>query len=165
MTRYFLGLLAFAVCCAVVELLTPSGEGGGVAGHIKWMSGLCLLCVLVTPIAEILSEGNLIDRLEGALDEWLTEGEQAEEEYQDQWKEQYEHMDATYAEASIAYLLQEKFEILPEDMAVRIKADATGERIEAVYVGLGGRAVWLNAHEIEAYIESMLGCECTTYIK
>ena len=57
MTGYFWGLLAFALCCAAVELLTPSGEGGGVAGHIKWMSALCLLCVLITPIAKAFPDG------------------------------------------------------------------------------------------------------------
>ena len=165
MAGYFLGVLAFAICCCVVELLTPSGEGGGVAGHVKWMSGVCFLCVLVIPLSQIMAEGNLSGRIEQMIDDWLSLGEQAQEEYNDRWEEQYEEMDAAYAEASLSYLLQERFAIAPEDVTVCVQADEAGERIVSVHVGLSGRAVWLNTHEIETYIEQMLGCECTAYIK
>ena len=165
MTGYFLGLLSLAVCCAAVELLTPSGEGGGVAGHVRFMSGLCLLCVLVTPLTQLLVDGSLADRMEGAINDWLDEGERAQEEYSDRWEEQLEEMDAVYAEACLASLLQQKFEIAAEDLTVRVETDGTGETISAVRIGLSGRAVWINTHEMEAYIEEMLGCECTTYLE
>ena len=165
MTGYFWGLLAVSVCCAAVEFLTPSGEGGGVAGHMRFMSALCLLCVLVTPLTPLLAEGNLADRIEGAIDDWLDEGERAQEEYGDRWEEQLEEMDSMYAEASIASLLQQAFGIAADDLAVRVETSDTGETITAVHIGLSGRAIWLNTHEIEAYIEEMLGCECTTYVK
>ena len=165
MTGYFWGLLAFAICCAVVELLAPSGEGGGVAGHIKWMSALCLLCVLVTPIAKVLSgEGDLIGRMEAAIDDWLTEGEQAQDKYDEQWQQQYEELDVRYAEAAVSLMLQQRFDILAEDVQVTLQVDEQKTHITAVCVGLGGQAIWLNTHEIEAYIEQTLGCECTTYI-
>jgi hypothetical protein len=166
MRGYFLGLLAFAICCAVVEFLTPTGEGGGVAAHMKWMSGICLLCVLITPIAQAISDGgDLLGRLEGALDDWLDGGESSKEEYDDRWQEQYEQMDVRYAEAAISLMLQQKLEIAEGDVSVRLQLDDTGERIAAVQVGLSGRAVWINTHDLEAYIEQTLGCECTTYIE
>lgn len=165
MTGYFWGLLAFAVCCSAVEFLTPSGEGGGLAGHMKWLSGLCLLCVLVTPIRQIVVDGGVIARLEGALEEWLSQGEQTRDEYDDLWQEQYEQMDVAYAEASMTALLQQKFAIASGDVRVRLQVDESREKIESVHVALSGRAVWLNTHEIEAYVEQMLGCECTTYIE
>ena len=166
MAGYFLGLMAAAVCCAAVELLTPAGEGGGVSGHMKWMSGLCLLCVLITPICQLLSGGEgVLDRLEQALDDWLAEGEKAEEEYADQWQDQYEGMDIVYAQASISALLQQKFEIAEKEVNVRLEVDEAAERITAVSVGLSGQAKWVNTHELEAFVEQMLGCECTAYIK
>jgi hypothetical protein len=166
MRGYFLGLLAFAICCAVVEFLTPTGEGGGVAGHIKWMSGICLLCILITPIAQAISSGeDVLRRLEQALDDWLDGGESAKEEYDDRWQEQYEQMDIRYAEAAISLMLQQKFEIAPKEVTVRAQPDDTGARITAVHVGLSGNAVWHNTHDLEAYIEQTLGCECTTYIE
>lgn len=166
MRGYFLGLLAFAICCAAVELLTPSGEGGGVAGHMKWMSGICLLCVLLVPIVQAGSAGgDLLGRLEAALDDWLDLGEEIREEYDDLWQEEYEQMDLTCAEESISLLLQQRFEILAGDLSVRVQADEAGERIATVHIGLGGRAVWLDTHKIEAYIEQTLGCECITYMK
>ena len=165
MTGYFWGLLAVSVCCAAVEFLTPSGEGGGVAGHVRFMSALCLLCVMVTPLTPLLAEGNLADRIEGAIDDWLDEGERAQEEYGGRWEEQLEEMDAAYAQACLASLLQQKFEIAAEDVAVRVETDGTGETISVVYIRLSGRAVWLNTHAMEAYIEEMLGCECTTYLE
>jgi hypothetical protein len=166
MAGYFLGLMAVAVCCSAVELLTPAGEGGGVSGHMKWMSGLCLLCVLITPVCQLLSGGEgVLDRLEQALDDWLAEGEKAEEEYADQWQDQYKGMDIVYAQASISALLQQKFEIAEKEVNVRLEVDEAAERITAVSVGLSGQAVWVNTHELEAYVEQMLGCVCTTYIE
>ena len=166
MTGYFWGLLAFALCCAAVELLTPSGEGGGVAGHIKWMSALCLLCVLITPIAKAFSEGgDLIGRLGAAIDDWLAEGERTQDEYDEYWQEQYEQLDIRYAESAVCSMIQQRFEISPQELQVELQVDEQKTRITAVRVGLSGRAVWLNTHEIEAYIEQALGCECTTYIK
>jgi hypothetical protein len=163
---YLLTLLTTSLIVALIGYLTPEGERGGLSKHISLLSGLCLLCVLITPIAQAISGGgDLLGRLEGALDDWLDGGENSKEEYDDRWQEQYEQMDVRYAEAAISLMLQQKFEIAEGDVSVRLQLDDTGERIAAVQVGLSGRAVWINTHDLEAYIEQTLGCECTTYIE
>lgn len=166
MREYIIGLLALAVCCAVVELLSPEGEGGGIARHIKLMTGLCLLCVLATPIVSLLRAGaDLPARLEAALSDWLSIRDQADKDFSDRWQEEYEQLDVTFASQTIAGMLQDKFLIAAGDISVEVVPDESQSLISHVRVALSGRAIWQNTHEIEAFIGETLGCECIIYIE
>jgi hypothetical protein len=166
MREYIIELFALALCCAVVELLSPEGEGGGIARHIKLMTGLCLLCVLVTPVVSLLSSGiDLPARLEAALSDWLSIRDQADKDFSDRWQEEYEQLDVTFASQTIAGMLQDKFLIAAGDVSVEVVPDESQSLISHVRVALSGRAIWQNTHEIEQYIEKTLGCECIIYIE
>lgn len=166
MREYIIGLFALALCCAVVELLSPEGEGGGIARHIKLMTGLCLLCVLVTPVVSFLRAGiDLPSRLEAALSDWLAIRDQADEDFNDRWQEEYEQLDVTFASQTITVMLQDEFSIAEGDICVEVMPNADQTRISHVRVALSGRAIWQNTHEIEQYIEKTFGCECTIYME
>ncbi|MBE6660959.1 MAG: hypothetical protein E7605_06105 [Ruminococcaceae bacterium] len=166
MKEYIIGLFALALCCAVVELLSPEGEGGGIARHIKLMTGLCLLCVLVTPVVSLLRSGiDLPGRLEAALSDWLAIRDQADKDFSDRWQEEYEQMDAAFASQTIAVMLRDEFSIAEGDVCVEVMPNADQTRISHVRVGLSGRAIWQNTHEIERFIIETFGCECTIYIE
>ena len=166
MREYIIGLLALAVCCAVVELLSPEGEGGGIARHIKLMTGLCLLCVLATPIVSLLRAGaDLPARLEAALSDWLAIREEADRDFSDLFREEWEQMDLSLASQTVVGMLREKFDIADGDVSVEVLLDEEQTRISCVRVALSGRAIWQNTHEIEAFIGETLGCECIIYIE
>ena len=166
MREYIIGLLALAVCCAVVELLSPEGEGGGIARHIKLMTGLCLLCVLATPIVSLLRAGaDLPARLEAALSDWLAIREEADRDFSDLFREEWEQLDLSLASQTVVGMLREKFDIADGDVSVEVLLDEEQTRISCVRVALSGRAIWQNTHEIEAFIGETLGCECIIYIE
>ena len=165
MTQYLMGLFALAVCCAAVELLAPAGEGGGIARHIKLMSALCLLCVLISPITSLVQSGqNIKQGLEHWISQWADE-EQATEDFTQQWQEQLEQMDAAYAGELVAQMLQSKFGLAASDVRTEVMLDRTGKSIGEMRVALSGRAVWADTHAIEAYIRDTFGCDSTVYIE
>ncbi|MBR2621305.1 MAG: stage III sporulation protein AF [Clostridia bacterium] len=166
MREYIIGLFALALCCAIVELLTPEGEGGGIARHIKLMTGLCLLCVLVTPLVSLVRMGaDLPARLEEALSDWPAIKEQADQEFTDRWQEEYEQMDATLASQTIAHMLQERFSVASGDVSVEVRLDENQSHIAQIRIALSGRAIWLNTHEIERFIVETFDCECIIYME
>lgn len=166
MRAYVVGLFALSVCCAIVELFSPEGEGGGVARHIKWLSGICLLCVLWVPLSNLMAGGKQVpDRIFDAVEEWLDGGEDAQKEYDQYWKEQQEQLDLSYAGEAIREVLCRQFEQETSNITVGIETDETGERLALIRVGLSGKAIWLDTHQLEDFIQEMFGCESTIYLE
>lgn len=164
MKQYLMGLFVLAVCCAVVELLSPEGEGGGIARHIRLMSGLCLLCVALSPLAAWLESGETpFDALSSALDGWLSQSEE-ETSFEQRWKEQSEQLDLNMAGAMVEEMLEERFDLSASDCRVTLAVGRDGVLSE-VRVALTGRAIWVNTKHLQDYIRQALGCESTVYIE
>ncbi len=165
MTQYLMGLFVLGLCCAAVELLAPAGEGGGIARHIKLMSALCLLCVLISPVTTLLRDGESIkDRLENWVSQW-TDGQEMTEDFADRWQTESERLDAAYAGELIAQMLESEFEIAASDVRVELVLAQSGETIDEIRVALTGRAIWVDTHKMEAYIHDTFGCDATIYIE
>lgn len=165
MQQYLMGLFALALCCAVVEMLSPDGEGGGIARHIKLMSALCLLCVLLSPVVTWLREGeSLPDHLRDFWDGLTQDAEDTEQELLDRWEQESERLDIALAEETVAEMLETKFSLSSEDCRVSLTLD-DGGNITCVRVALRGRGIWCNTHEMQAYIEQTFGWESVIYIE
>ncbi len=166
MQGYVMGLFGLAICCAVVELFTPEGEGGGIARHIKWMSGICLLVVLWTPLSTLFHSGETVpDRLTDALENWLNEGEASREEFDQIWQGEQERLDLVYASETIKQLIAEQFDLSLGDITVQVQTDETGQRLSLVRIGLSGRAIWIDTHKVQSFIEETIRCESTIYLE
>ena len=165
MKEYLMGLFVLGICCAVVEMLSPDGEGGGIARHIRLLSVLCLLCVLLAPVLTLLQSGeSLPEYFRSLLDGWSEGAELGEEELAHRFQEETERLDIALAEQTVGEMLAEHFSLDATDCRVRLTVDES-YRITQVRVALRGRAIWSNSHEIEAYIEQTFGCESVIYIE
>ena len=166
MRAYVIGLFALSVCCAVVELFSPEGEGGGMARHLKWISGVCLLCALWGPLAALLKGGGEIPaRIFDATEEWLAGGEDASEGYDQLWQEEQQKLDLAYANEAIRELLCQHFDQSGEHISVHAETDEMGERLTHVRVALSGRAIWLDTHQLQGFIQDTFGCDSTVYLE
>lgn len=162
MKAYILSLLAASLVAAIVGILSPSGEGGGIAKHLRLVCALFLLCALLSPLPSVLellkdlSDGNLSfpgietdmeedyrDRLEGALDESAR----------------------TYVQQMLTESIEEKFSISRGEVKLQIQWDDKGERPTRVTVLLSGGAIWKNPHEISNFVSTLLKCECVCAIE
>lgn len=165
MRQYLMGLFVLALCCAAVEMLAPTGEGGALARHVKLMSALCLLCVLIAPVTALVRDGvDIKDGLQDWMSQWA-DGEQLKEDFADRWQEESERLDIAYAAEVLVQMLESEFEIAASDCRVELIVAPSGEMIEMVRVALSGRAVWVDTHKMEAYIRNTFGCESTIYIE
>ncbi len=165
MKQYLMGLFALALCCAVVELLSPEGEGGGIARHVRLMSGLCLLSVAISPLAAWAEQGGSpLVALSNALDEWIAQSEASGESFEARWEEQSEQLDLTVAAETVAEMIEQRFALAASDCRVTLATDGEATLTE-VRVALSGRAIWTNSQEIQRYIRETLGVSCTVYIE
>ena len=165
MQQYLMSLFVLALCCAVVELLSPEGEGGGIARHIRLLSGLCLLLVALAPAASWAEQGRLPwEALSNALDEWTAQSEASGDIFKERWEAQSEQIDLTVAAETVAEMIEEHFSLAASDCRVMLETDGHGELLE-VRVALTGRAIWVDARQIQTMIRDTLGCACTVYIE
>lgn len=163
MTQYLMGLFTLALCCAVVELLAPAGEGGGIARHIKLMSALCLLCTLISPLISLLQDGGELPRIwEDWLAQWTDTDEDAEE-WKDRWQAESEELDIAYAQQMVADMIREEFGL--EASSVRVELVVDVETVREARVALSGKAIWVDTHRMEAYVHDTFGWQSTVYIE
>ena len=162
MSTYILSLLAASLTAAMVELLSPKGEGGRIASHVRMIAGLFLLAALLPPLREGLrilqdaAEGDLSYRLEHILPA------DPPEDYESAFGDSLAAIGRAETEAWVAETLKSAFAIPPTACAVEAVCSASGTAIalREVRIGLRGKYVLEDPHPIEAYFEQRLGCPC-----
>ena len=163
MKEYLLSLLGCALVLAVIGVLSPEGERGGIVRHVRLIAALVWICVLIAPLP------TLSDR----LSDWW-EDLSISQPSSDQ-KELYEQaLDQALNEASCAYFSQqltrmvcEQFEIDPGNLrcAIQWESDAQSLRPTQITILLSGKAIWKSPYEIQAFVQELIGCEVVTVIE
>lgn len=164
MTAYIISLVSASLAVALISILTPEGSGGGIAKHVRLLSSLFLICVLIAPIGQFI--GGLRDLANGNFS--LPEIEIPNE------SDSKLEMQTTLDEASKQYfldsltlLLLKEFEIKEGDL--RCTATWTEQDGQAtpkiITVLLSGSAIWKDPAKIQAYVSDLLGCECIAAIE
>ena len=165
MRQYLMSLFVLALCCAVIELLSPEGEGGGIARHIRLLSGLCLLLVALSPIVSWTEQAaSPLEALSSALDDWIAQSEVSGDAFKERWEQQSEQIDLSLAAETVAEMIEEHFSLAASDCRVSLKTDGHGQ-LKEVCVALSGRAIWVDAQQIQTMVRKTLGCACTVYIE
>lgn len=164
MKEYIVSLFAAALVAALIGVLSPEGEGGGISKHMRLLTALFLLCVIVAPI------GGLIGTLEGVLDgtESLpgVEGD-AEEGYREELENALSSAAKPYFANLLIEAVKKEFSIPDGEVRCAIRwrdgeGSATPERISII---LSGSSIWRDPSEIEKFVRERVGCECVTAIE
>jgi hypothetical protein len=110
MKEYIISLITAALLASLIGLLSPQGEGGGLSRHLRLLTSLFLLCVLLSPAVDLLlSLKN--DPLGGAL---FPDGVPSQkEEYQQSLDEALSSATGTY----LAALLTDALGVIDDAMA------------------------------------------------
>lgn len=162
MNTYILTLLSASLAAAVVTLLSPKGEGGRMAAHIRMAAGLFLLIALLDPLRagiDLLREavdGDLTARLESML----PEGDN--DDYDAVFGEALTSVSRAEVEAYARSALETSFGIPPEDCTVSAVC-TYGEEIltlTELRISLRGAHALVDPHPIEAYFAERLECPC-----
>lgn len=159
MSSYLLSVVGAALVVGAIGALVPGGEGDGTRRVVCFVGTLCVLCVLIAPL------GTLVERFDELGDKIssIFDYEQAEEQYEQQYREYLLGYGAEGVAAALRDHICERFGLTAEQCHVSV---AAGERegelcVEQVTVILSGSALLRDPYELEDYIGELLGCRCT----
>ncbi len=159
MKAYLLSIMAASLAIAVVNMLTPSGQ----VKYVKLLTSLVLVCVLIAPL-----KGAVETVIAWGSGDLTLPGVEADDEETLQ-----KELENATTEASKSYVAQRLTEALQTEFSmdagtVRTHIEwSAGDTVrpQRVTVLLSGASIWKNPHEIQAYVEELLGCECVTAIE
>ncbi len=159
MQTYLLSLLGGALAAALVGILAPEGA----SRHIRLVSSLFLICVLVAPLPKAIgSVSSWFEELEEAADA----GESGGGDYAAQLEAAMESASRSYFAQSLTQMLEQRFSIPAGEVRCTVRWQQDEElRPERVTLVLSGSAIWKNPAEMEEFVTGLLGCECVTAIE
>ena len=160
---YIISIFATALLITVVDILAPTGANNGLSRHLKLISSLVFVCLLISPtvsLAERLGEfakGNWEFGIEGEI----------EDHYSEELQNALDNASQQYFEGMLTKTLCEEFQIAEDDLRVRVEWEGEGEHLrpQKVTVILSGKAIWKNPAKIEEYVSSLLNCDCVSAIE
>lgn len=162
MRSYLLSVFLISVALSVVSLLSPEGEKGGMAKHLRLLTSLLLICVLIAPLGGLIR--GLRDWTEGDFFLPGLEGD-LEEDYQNELQESLDDASRDYFTQTLTRTLEEKFSIATGQIRCKVFWNENGNAPERVTVILSGGAIWKDPAQIEEFVTSLLGCPCQTAIE
>ena len=151
MSAYMTAVIVCASVTALVGIIMPGD--GATARYIKYISGLVMLCVIASPLFELLGEGTLrlpdIDAFETYT-------------YEFDIRESIIERTESSLSVTLADDIADAFMIDRGDIDASVMLDAGSYddvKIASVTVTLRGRAVWTDAFALTEYIKNTYNCE------
>ena len=165
MTNYLIALITGTFAAAVIGILTPNGEGDGIAKHVRLITSLFLICLLVMPIKEWIQTIDGI--INGRVDDLFPYETSAELDYKEQMEEALGKSSKQYFTQMLSETLQSQFSIHEKELRCNIQWKESHEEFAPIRVTviLSGSAIWKNPKQIAAFVQELLGCECITAIE
>ena len=164
MKAYLLTLLAASMVTALVGILAPSGEKGGIEKHMKLLTSLFLVCVILAPLSDLLGKWN------GSPENGLLpapESGSQENSYKEQMEQALQAASSTYFIKLLTGLLEEEFDIAHGEVVCSVQWSQSGDSLTPSHVTLilSGRAIWKDPRPMEAFVSDLLGCSCNSAIE
>lgn len=159
MKDYIITLISVSIVCGIVHILTPAGVGDGIRKHVKLISSLCVLCIMIAPI------GGFIQSLENS--EFNILGEYGESNtLEDRYDKIYNDMISVYSAEQISKkceeILRERFSLKEDDVKVMIyfSEEENEPVISKSAVILYTGAIGKDPREISECVSELIKCEC-----
>ena len=164
MTSYLFSLVAASLAAAVIGILSPSGERNTLTQHVRLITVLVLIVLLVSPLHGAIR--SVRDFLNGEI---TLPGLDAptEDSYREQMEEALGNASTEYFTQALTRMLEGEFEIKTGEVRCRVDWQTDEGRLtpKRVTVILSGRAIWKDAGAIERFVSELLGCECSSAIE
>ncbi|MBQ9773186.1 MAG: hypothetical protein IJW30_00805 [Clostridia bacterium] len=164
MKAYFITLVSAALVAALIGILSPDGERGGIAKHVRLLTALFLLCVLISPLKGALE---WVQGLQDAEVPFLDGGASDGTDYDKLLAETMDEASRQYFAQSLTETLLTQFSMKAGTVRCAVQWETAEDGIapRLVTVFLSGESIWKNPHEIEAFVEKLLSCPCETVVE
>ena len=163
MKAYLLSLVSAALVAALVNILTPNGERGGIAAHQKLITSLFLVCVLIAPAESAIKA--IRSLADGDLSELLPIDSPSQKDYEEQMNDALNASSERYFTQMLTQTVCEAFAIPTDEIRCTVSWDKTENTPTRVTVILSGASIWKDPHAIARFVKELLGCECITAIE
>lgn len=156
MQGYLVTLIGVSILISVIGMITPLKE----KKYTRLVCTLCLLCVILKPLPEILGSDILPLFSSDGLFEEDAEGE--EELYQEIYNNTVRDASAQRIAEGLQAMMAKDLSLPMEAFEVRVEADDSEGYIKVTKttVLIKEGAVAKDPHKIVSYLEEMLGCKC-----
>lgn len=160
MKSYLYALLLVALATALVGILSPDREKGGMGKHLRLLSSLLLICVLIAPL-----KSGIASLLEWSRGEISIPGLETPDPEVDrlQFQEQLDDATREYVCQMLTQTIEQEFSIPTGEARCMIRWD--GDTPTLVTVVLSGSAIWKDPEVIENYVSALLDCPCQSAIE
>ena len=160
MTNYLYALLLVSLAAAIAGILSPEGERGGILKHVRLLSSLLLVFVIILPLKTGFSDLVSLGEGEFPFPEWI---EAPDSEDQSELQEQLDRLSQEYFGQTLTERLEGQFSIASGEVRCIVRWNGTTPTL--VTVVLSGKAIWKDPEAIEAFVSGLVGCECQTAIE
>ena len=161
MNAYVVSLLGASLAAAVIELLSPRGEGGRTAANVRMIAGLYVIIALLHPLrAGIdLLQNAVTGDLAGQIADRIPS---ADTDFEATFAEHISSLGASEVESWATSVMENRFDIPPSGCRVEAVCHMTDGRLTLteLRIALVGVYAAENPHPIEAYMQEQLGCPC-----
>lgn len=160
MKEYFLGVVLTALFGGICEELLP--ESSGIRPHLKLVTGLCVLLVLVLPMKDAITAiGSFAGRLDLGV---LLENEESKESYEEIFEGTLSRFSEEELGRHLGTLIAKRFDLSEGDCRAVVRLDLEG-KASSVLVLLSGEAILSDPYKIEAYVNELLSCPCDVAVE
>ena len=166
MTTYLTTLITASLTISLVTLLSPQGERAGIAKHMRLLTGLFLICLLISPMCRIIEE--LYNADGGTLQiPGIEQDQPSKDSYQEQLDQAMRQASTSYFTQMLTQMIESQFAISEGNIRCTVEWDRNEETSipKRITVVLSGKAIWKDPREIEAFVTNLIGCECVSAIE
>lgn len=151
MKDYIVSMIVISIICFVSrELLS----GTRIAGHLSFISGICIFLVAITPLVSLI-EG--IGEISFDIPE---SGESGRAEYESIFEDYVENAEIDLIKSEIREMVCNRFSLDPSEVRIYISYNSASQtKLERITVNLLGSAAFANSNEIVSYLADRVGCE------
>ena len=160
MKAYILSVTVASLIAAVITLLTPEGKDGGIGKHVKLLTSLAILAVIINPFLTFLKDLSVKD-VDSLKDKILSSAD-PQDPYEKIFYESLSEMSAIDLEDELKKLISEKFGIKSENLSINAEYSVVENAVcfNRITVILSGGAIFRNPYDVEAYVKNITGIEC-----
>ena len=165
MRAYIYSVVCMAAVGGIVLIVSPDGMRSGIKKHIRLICSLCMLCVMISPVTNLLeSIRDIGHRVDEPDDDGYLQGI-----YESIYDASSEGYFGDGVGNAVKDQLFERFGISPRECRTLVEfCDENGDGFrepKKITVILSGSSVFRDPRQIEGYISGKFGCQCVCAVE
>ena len=164
MKNYLITIITVSICVGIYNIIAPNFRG--LEKYSKMIGMLVVLCVIISPIKNILNTFDE-DGLQGIKDSIIDTDFDEDAEYNEIFKDYLNSFSLDELKKEIKDILLKEFEIPNDESEITISTENNNGKLAVLQVQilLSGKSIFKNPYTIEEYFEKLLNCSCQVLIK